>query len=393
MQRIVVLVSVLDAVVLVGGFQSSAFLFHQGAGRQQVAPWRTLRVSSSSDAPSHGLYEVQEEMLVKRGIYEETLMAAAGNNGSPLKANKPKGVGGSQKGFGGGGSSNKSRFSDEAKSHAAVLRKEGVVRIDNVLSANLADRMRDFVLALRVDSLEQVAAGTLKNSDRFADVLLKSNRCDLKIPLGYNGSLENPAMEVLQHILCQSAVKDTIAASLTDQAVLYELSCLISDPGSQRQVIHPDNPYLPNREDPTLITCFIALQDVDVSMGPTVYLPRTHTAKAHAAFQDESISPDQTESPKDQLLRASKPLLGTLTKGSCAVYDSRVLHCGSANRSRANTSRAIFYFSFRNPAVAYPGNPASIRSDLAAARLTLQDLTHAVVMAHESKGATNPFAY
>jgi ectoine hydroxylase-related dioxygenase (phytanoyl-CoA dioxygenase family) len=197
-------------------------------------------------------------------------------------------------------------------------------------------------------------------------------------------------IEALHYILCQSTVKDTVTAILSDKAVLYELSCLISDPGSQRQVMHPDNPYLPGRDDPTLLTCFFALQDVDTTMGPTVYLPRTHTEKAHAAFLDESIAADETESPKDQLLRGSKSVLGTLTKGSCSIYDSRVLHCGSANRSLE--SRAIFYFSFRNPAVAYPGNPASIREELGSARISLQDLTDAIIATHEN-GAPNSFAY
>jgi len=80
--------------------------------------------------------------------------------------------------------------------------------------------------------------------------------------------------------------------------------------------------------------------------------------------------------------------LGTLAKGCCSIYDSRLLHCGSANRGK--DSRAIFYFSFRNPAVAYPGNPASIRAELGSAKITLNDLTDAIVATHE-RGTDNPF--
>ena len=342
-------------------------------------------------APVYGLYDVQEEMLIKRGEREEELMAG---NSSPLKASQPKGVGGrGGKGFGSGGGSGgrKSGFKIEAKAHANVLRKEGVVRIDNVLSEELADRMRDYVMKLRQDSVEQVQAGTVKQSERFADVLLRTNRCDLKIPLGdtMSDGTPSPAMAALHHVFCRSAVKDVIETVLTDQAVLYELSCLISDPGSQRQVMHPDNPWIAGREEPTLLTCFIALQDVDLSMGPTVYMPRTNTEKIHEAFKDETVGEGQSESPKDKLLRTKKTVLGTLNKGSCSMYDSRLLHCGSANRGQ--DSRAIFYFSFRNPAVAYPGNPASIRADLGTAKITLKDLTDTIVATQE-KGVANPFA-
>lgn len=119
-------------------------------------------------------------------------------------------------------------------------------------------------------------------------------------------------------------------------------------------------------------------------MGPPVWLPQTHTEEAHKQFQDEQVDADGQESGKDRLLRTRPSVLGTLSKGSCVIYDSRVLHCGTANKS-LDRSRALFYFSFRNPAVVYPGNPASIRSDLAQARIPISDLTAALDQWHAGK--------
>ena len=292
--------------------------------------------TGENSAPSYGLYEVQEEMLVQRGIYEEQLMSNL--KSVSLKANQPKGLSGRSKGFGGSkaSSSSKTQFLEEAKSHAAQIRKEGLVRIDNVLSPLLADRMFQFVTDLRQESLQQISEGTLQHSDRFADVLLRSNRCDLKIPLGNNGALKTPVIESLFSVFCESPVKETISkAFLSDQAVLYELSCLISDPGSQRQVMHPDNPFLQGRSDPTLLTCFIALQDIDIAMGPTVYLPRTHTAVAHAAFAQEQVPSgvdtvgNQQLSPKDELLRDTPSVVGTLKKGYVQFASLELFHAFS----------------------------------------------------------------
>lgn len=350
--------------------------------RGYVCPTRSRKpvvvVGFAADAtPGYGLYEVQEEMLVKRGALEETLML----NSSPLQAQTPKGVG-KKGGFGASSSSSSSSLKQETKLYTKILKKDGVVRIDHVLSPKLADNLRAFVFELRKNSEESVRAGSVRQQERFADVLLRSNRCDLKLPIG-----PSPVNEALQNIFSQTAVRSTIETMLSARAVLYELSCLISDPGSQRQVVHSDNPLREGLDEPTMLTCFVALQDIDLSMGPTVWLPRTHTATAHEQFHDETVGPDGAESPKDTLLRSQKAVLGTLSKGSCAIYDSRVLHCGSANKSRS--SRALFYFSFRNPKVAYPGNPASIRDKIGQVEVTISSLADAL-KSFVAKGELSP---
>ena len=40
--------------------------------------------------------------------------------------------------------------------------------------------------------------------------------------------------------------------------------------------------------------------------------------------------------------------LSLLSEGHAALYDSRILHCGGANRSKI--PRVLFYFTISNPA-------------------------------------------
>ena len=216
---------------------------------------------------------------------------------------------------------------------------------------------------LRYQSEKEVKEGTIQPIQRFADVLLKQNRCDLTIPLG-----DEIISKALEESLCKSPVGSTIASIFTEDAILHEFSCLMSDSGSQRQNVHPDTPYLDGK-GPVLYTCFIALQDVRLDMGPTTWFPKTHNKEAHDAFKDSSPSEGGGDSPKDNLIKTQPAVLGTLPKGSCAIFDSRTLHCGTANKS--DQSRALFYFSFKNPSVGYPGNPASIRQELANANVSL----------------------
>jgi ectoine hydroxylase-related dioxygenase (phytanoyl-CoA dioxygenase family) len=325
-----------------------------------------LRISRSRSSALHGesfdisslLYAEHEKLLVSRGQLEAQLMA---NTHSPLEPNVVKGSGGGG-GFGGGtaakggGGSKKSMLKTQAKSHAKVLKEQGVVRIDNVLDGTLADSIRQTVYETRAESEQLVQDGSLPNLARFADVLLKENRCDMTIPIGPTW-----VAEALQSILLQSPVGLTMQQVLGKDAILYELSCLMSDPGSHRQVAHPDTPW---REESVLYTCFVALQDVTLDMGPTTWLPNTHTEEMHARFQDES-------GPKDVLLQTQPSVLGTFSKGSCAIFDSRLLHCGGANTSEM--SRALLYFSFQNADVVHVGNPGSIRPDLIG-QWTLQQL-------------------
>lgn len=332
--------------------------------KRHTAQWKTADTPLFSQAPEFGLYEVQEKLLVDKGIQEEEFMR---ENSSPLAANKPKGLG-SSGGFGGASKGSNRNLKPEGKSHGKVLQKDGVVRIDGVLSDKVADELRAFVMDCRVTSEKEIEEGTAQELDRFANVLLRMNRCDLKLPM------EPIVKQALKEILCQSSVKATIENRLGTKPALYELASLISDPGSQRQNIHPDNPYIEQSDmdptEPTLLTCFVALQDVTMEMGPTVWLPGTHTKEAHAAFKNDSISLDDDVSPKNKLLQSSKAVLGLLPKGSCAIFDSRCLHAGSANRSDG-ISRGLFYFSFRNPKVRYPGNPGTLRKELETAQLDL----------------------
>jgi hypothetical protein len=385
-------------------------------------------VGSSGSGPSYYasdlLYAEQEKLIVKRGIMEESLVT----NATPLltppsSVIKVRGVG-KAGGFGGSSNNNKSNnkslsstnsnnkssssYKAEGKAYAKIVTDEGLVRIDNVLSSNTANQLRKYVYELRHQSEQDVMSGKVQPIQRFAHVLLKHNRCDLTIPLG-GGNHDDDDNEIMKkneivtvallETLIQSPVGAIIEALFGNDAILHEFSCLMSDSGSQRQVLHPDTPFVDDGRGAVLYTCFIALQDVTMDMGPTTWLPRTHTKEIHDRFKDSTAVKvgDAGEgdedgdgggsfiSSKDHLIKTQPAVLGLLPKGSCVIFDSRVLHCGTANRS--NDSRALFYFSFKNPKVGrYTGNPASIRKELGDAKVTLGSLMEDLISFGRGKG-------
>ena len=130
-------------------------------------------------------------------------------------------------------------------------------------------------------------------------------------------------------------------------SLLLELMCTSPDPAIQsfspwerppRQPIHPDEVYC--FPAPTY-SIFVALQDIDLAMGPTVFLPRTKTEEAHAVFNSDVNS-------KNSFLSKCEYKVSVLKQGDVAIFDSRTLHCGSANHSKR---RAQLYFTLQNPLI------------------------------------------
>ena len=239
------------------------------------------------------------------------------------------------------------RASQRPEEVVGALRKEGIVRIDGVLSTPAAAQLLEEVNCNLEASLERAKAKVhdanipqdafsdlLRLTDEvlaenFGDVLCGKNRRDLKLDLS-NPQVECACSEVL------SVLQPTLASCLGEDSELYELAALISDPQSASQPLHPDTSF---EAEAAVLTAFVALQDIDATMGPTLFLRGTHTAEAHAAFDADGRKRTATA------LGSYPSWRGVINAGDVTLYDSRLLHCGGANESPRR--RALFYVSFR----------------------------------------------
>ena len=235
---------------------------------------------------------------------------------------------------------------------ARVLDADGVVRITNALPHATE------VLTLVNRTL---GAALQQNHEEFGDEWqaqfgnVLSGHCRHDVKLDLSDATVRAALAALL-----STIEPAIAAKLGDDALLYELAALVSLPGSRRQIVHADLPYSDESAvDDGILTAFCALQDIDASMGPTLYLPGTHTADAHAAFftydnfdlyvdsGDEEDEDDEEAALTEAALDALGACRATLGAGDVSLYDGRLLHAGGANRSPRQ--RVLFYCSFATP--------------------------------------------
>lgn len=243
-----------------------------------------------------------------------------------------------------------------ASETAAALQRDGVVILRSVVSAPLCDALK-----YDVDARAERARRKLGASLRRVDALL---------------DFEGPARDAA----IQAAGPGGVAAVLervcdaTADARLVEFSVLSTEPGADRQVLHPD--ARADASHAPLYSVFIALQDVTPEMGPTCFIPGTHSAESHAAFPAGPLS-DSARA----LLRASRPFDAPLRKGDAALYDARTFHGGGRNDPDAGARRGLLTLTFmRGPVPPAPqrrntgGAAFSIRPEVLRLGLSVADL-------------------
>ena len=218
----------------------------------------------------------------------------------------------------------------------AVLLRDGVVSLKGAISSSTADTLFNYVNKEKVIAEEEIVEGRADYDNRFGAVnnrgpMEKSVRYDMF--LSYNSLATKTALfEAVQNL---NPLLHAIDGML-ETGSLHELSCIISDPGSKPQVIHCDTPYL-EKVSP-LYTFFIALQDVEIDMGHTLFFPATHNKAVHSIFNGPIRQ-------KDELMGSLPCVRSALKKGDVVIFDSRVLHAGGANTSNGSR-RILFYFTF-----------------------------------------------
>ena len=150
-------------MVMLNGVVGWSIMSPHGACNLRDAGVRKTFLVSARPSTKAGtrcsLYADQEKVIISRGLLEETIMPPP----TPLEAAKrgsAAGAGGG--GFGAAATSKKGiskQHQAEAKVLAKELRREGVVRIDNVLSNDTADALRAYVMNLRKTSTDEVESG------------------------------------------------------------------------------------------------------------------------------------------------------------------------------------------------------------------------------------------
>eukprot|EP00445_Apocalathium_hangoei_P089454 CAMPEP_0204205744 /NCGR_PEP_ID=MMETSP0361-20130328/70557_1 /ASSEMBLY_ACC=CAM_ASM_000343 /TAXON_ID=268821 /ORGANISM="Scrippsiella Hangoei, Strain SHTV-5" /LENGTH=408 /DNA_ID=CAMNT_0051169055 /DNA_START=37 /DNA_END=1260 /DNA_ORIENTATION=- len=216
---------------------------------------------------------------------------------------------------------------------ADAVRRHGVAKVAVALRPATCAALLEFVLAERSRCAAEVEAEPALGADRFSEVQTPRagqdqpiTRWDMRLPLA-------PVVhDALRELLAGG--DGTLGSTFElltggSGAELWELGVVVSEPGAAGQPVHFDAPAR------CLFSAFVALQDVAPEMGPTMFLPGTHTQVAHRRF----------EAHRAAFVQEAPATVARLSAGDAVVYDSRVLHCGGENIS--TSQRILMYITFR----------------------------------------------
>jgi hypothetical protein len=364
-------------------FQTPCFIVAAAAANNRRSSSPSALKSSAQDL----LYQDQQQAMARRSGFEETLMK---NNIQELVAPKLKPKPANS---GTGFASNKQvdPAARLAVEQCKVIKKDGVLRIDGAMNSDLADQLREYVLEQQALAKTVTQENPNLSQSFYGVENQRKSRCDLQLSLlkgGFKSDRGAPVDDSESHVLADAlqellgqkgTLRPLYEQLVTLEGEFYELAAVITDPGSDRQQVHPDLPF---QKTAPLYVIFLALQDVTEAMGPTTFLSGTHTEKETDTFMDMNKRDDQ--------LSQAACKIATLKKGDAVLFDARILHCGNANQLVGGSTRAIFNFSFRNPKVAGNlGYPGSMRPAYSG-EINLGDVSDAL-LAYEN-GEKDPFA-
>lgn len=194
--------------------------------------------------------------------------------------------------------------------------REGYVVLDHVLPQETVDAL---CRAFQADYASHL------RGDAVGPSVLVSPRRPM-LAMRFAGRFADP------RVFANPYVVALVRKLLEPAAILEAYGCFLSLPGAAAQDEHYDGPHLFGTPlaamlPPYALTCALPLVDMDERQGSTMLLPGSHRWQARPA-DPVRVLPD-------------------VPRGSCVLWDYRLRHYGTENRS--NTPRPLVYCTYARP--------------------------------------------
>lgn len=264
-------------------------------------------------------------------------------------------------------SSSDNSISTECVRLAKTVREDGVVRVNSVLSMEMASSLRAAVLDELECMRDDVRRDASLSKDYFyvpAEIHFSTTRGYILLPFRDRKSEQSgdnnkdrrivkatkelfhpgsPLSELFADLCSTPNDGTTHSNTNTADPILYDFCALRTEPGTARQLVHSDTPY---QKTPALYCAFIALQDVSIPMGGTMFFKGTHDTLKSSERRQFDVGGEITD---DMLQSFSNPACVHMNAGDAVLFDMRVLHAGLPNLETLGAQRILLAVTFRNP--------------------------------------------
>lgn len=191
----------------------------------------------------------------------------------------------------------------------------------------------NFITSDEIDELKKVIYDELKNKNKeFSIVREPENRKHIMLPL--NRITKNCIYQVYHKL-------NFIWKNLVPDTILAECASFISHPGAKKQSWHADVDQNPNFSN--IFSIGIALTDITEDMGPLELYPESHNLDVKK-FNKMNIDTNKKYYNNFPSLDDVKPKKIIISKGSLVIWNGRIIHRASENKSKLD--RVVFYFTF-----------------------------------------------
>lgn len=171
-----------------------------------------------------------------------------------------------------------------------------------------------------------------------------------------NRCAENDA--VFMSAARRSEILNIVESLIGPDIKLFDSQCFMKPPGGVEKPYHQDSAYF-TIEPLSLVTCWIALDDVTVENGCMWVIPGSHHGDLHDHSQEWDVGGRVDMQVPDEKIDRTVETPVRLSAGSCSFHHSMLLHRSGPNQTTGHRrGLAIHYMSsqslWTNPAMPKP---------------------------------------
>ena len=143
----------------------------------------------------------------------------------------------------------------------------------------------------------------------------------------------------------QPQIVDLVAKLIGPDIKLFGSQCFMKPPGGVAKPYHQDSAYF-TIEPLSLVTCWIALDDVTTQNGCMWVIPGSHLGELHDHSQQWDAGDRMDMQVPDDKIDFSREVAIEMPAGSCSFHHSMLLHRSGPNHSEvARRGLAVHFMS------------------------------------------------
>lgn len=231
--------------------------------------------------------------------------------------------------------------------------RDGFVVANNLLPADFIDSLRKRITDIGEGKVPEFPVSDIeyepgKDGNTWSTTVRKINRC-----------AENDA--TFMNAAKYESILNIVESIIGTDIKLFGSQCFMKPPGGIEKPYHQDSAYF-TIEPLSLVTCWIALDEVTVENGCMWVIPGSHQGELHDHSQPWTVGGRVDMQVPDDKIERSRETPITLSAGSCSFHHSMLLHRSGPNQTKSHRrGLAIHYMSaqsrWTHPTMSHPKYP------------------------------------